>query len=185
MIGEQYALMIGCLLAAAAAFRPLPEPPAAVDGGAEPAGSEQIVAPRLVVWGSDGRIERELSAERLDRPAAADDARLTRPRLRAGTGSGSTWQVAAARATVAPGEARIAFDGDVVADIVTGGAAGVTLHTEHLTIEPGHKWAWTDGPARLRARTGAIEAGGFEADLATGRLRLVNRVRGAHEAQTH
>ncbi len=186
MIAEQYLLMIGCLLAAAAALRPAPDHLAAAGGAAGARlGGQRIQAPHLTRWDVTGRVAEELTAERLDYTGAADSALLARPALRIGTEAGEVWDVTAATASVPTPGKRIEFDGRVEAAARPGAGAGaLRLQTEHLALDPVLKQAWSDRPVHLHSRHGDIDGLGLEADLASGRLRLLKQVRGAHERQT-
>lgn len=179
MIGEQYALMTACLLAAALAARPATEHRAGTAGDPRAhATGQRILSPHLVRWNTSGRVTEELTAARLD--ADTDAARLTQPQLRVDTDTGDAWDVTAATGLMAPQGGRFEFDGRVRAAAST----GVRLATEHLAIDPQRRQASSDAAVRIHSRQGDIEGTGLRADLAAGRLQLLNGVRGAHESRT-
>ena len=127
----------------------------------------------------DGALGYRLRAERISHFDDAGVSTLQAPVLDLHDANQAPWHVASGtgeiRTVSGPAgidEQRLALRGDVSLMQDRGGGAFTRIRTEALTVFPDRRRAGSEQAARIETDTVSARAGGFEVDLASGRLAL-------------
>ena len=146
------------------------EPDAFVEGGI------------ITQWGEAGRLRYRLHAERISHFEAAGRSTLQAPVVELHDAQGPPWHIKSKTGEVrtfagASGtEEQIELYGEVALTQDRGDGAYTRIHTESLTMVPARGRAGTTQTAMIETETFRVRAGGFDADLANGRLAFASSV---------
>ena len=123
----------------------------------------------------DGGLHYRLRADSIRRYERLGLAGLEAPVLEYNGPNGTLWRMASETGEVrtvsdpvGKDEERVELIGDV--NVTREGGGTGRIRTESLVIFPGRQQARTDQTAMIETDTMTVQAGGFEADLASGRL---------------
>lgn len=138
------------------------EPDAFIEGGT------------ITAFRDDGGLRYRLSADEISHFDAAGLSTLQAPVLELHDAKGAPWRVASStgevRKVAGAEEEQVELKGDVILTQDRGDGATTEIATEALTLYPRLQQAWTDQTAIIESDTVSARVGGFEADLASGRM---------------
>ncbi|MDE0009075.1 MAG: LPS export ABC transporter periplasmic protein LptC, partial [Gammaproteobacteria bacterium] len=129
----------------------------------------------ILQFGEDGALRYSVRSNKAEWFRQSGDMALTAPELAVPDEQGVPWRVVAARGDVQGGEGGTSVQVDLAGKVVLRrdeGDAFVQVATEALKLHPGARRAATEQPVSITTERSRIEAGGLDADLARGALRL-------------
>ncbi|MBI2381564.1 MAG: LPS export ABC transporter periplasmic protein LptC [Gammaproteobacteria bacterium] len=131
---------------------------------------------------AQGRVVRDLHAERLDHYADARGSLMREPRLETRTALGKPWRIAAEEGQAPPEQDRILLRRNVlISREASLNNQGLELRTDTLRVTPEQNYAETEAPAELRSRGMVTTGTGLKAWLDKEQLQLQSDVRGQYE----
>lgn len=133
-----------------------------------------------------GRIERRLSAVRLERSAGDGSLFIEQPRARHYPAPGAAqWSVESGQATIGPQAERVKMEHSVrVQRDPHPGSDGLRISTDVLWAGPGKDFVETDRAVQLESAGSRMNAVGMRAWLDSGRIALLSDVRGHHVTES-
>lgn len=134
----------------------------------------------------NGRLARDLAADRLEHYPDARGSLLTNPLLTAHAERGEPWLIRAREGHSPPGEEEVNLKGRVRIDRAKG-AQNDELHltTETLRVLPEKNFAETGDPATITSQGMRSTGIGLNAWLDKEQLQLLDNVRGQYEGKSH
>ncbi|TWI55395.1 lipopolysaccharide export system protein LptC [Pseudomonas duriflava] len=138
---------------------------------------------RAIQYRPDGKVQYEMTSERLDHVEATDITHVTRPDVLAYRGTDLPWHMRSVRAEVAPGGSQAELIDDVRVERTDAKGRSTVLTTTRLTVFPDKDYAQTEQAVRIEAANGVTTALGMKAYLNDGRMLLLSKVRGQHEVR--
>ncbi|WP_434679774.1 LPS export ABC transporter periplasmic protein LptC [Pseudomonas sp. R1-18] len=177
--------VIGLLVAAAGYWNVSPErfmdqPAAGVD---EAAIDFYAINARSVQYLPDGKMQYEMTADKVEHVKATDVTLLTTPDLQMYRGTAFPWHIQSERGEVSPGGEEVELI-DAVRIARTDEKKRTTIITSsRMTVFPQKQYAQTQQVVRIDAGGGATTAKGMKAYLNDGRMDLLSNVRGQYEAR--
>lgn len=133
-------------------------------------------------YDDNGRVARDLTAQRLDHYADARGSLLAEPRLSAEGRSGEPWRLSARQGQAPTGEERILLREDVRIDRAGGSHnQGLRLRTSELLVLPEKNYAETAAAVSIAAKGMHTTGTGLKAWLDTERLQILNDVEAQYE----
>ncbi len=133
----------------------------------------------ILEFGEDGALRYSMQSNRAAWFRQGGAMALTSPQLSVPDERGVPWRVVAERGDVQGTEDGISMQVDLAGTVVLrrdDGRAFVQVATEALKLHPGERRAATERPVSITTERSRIEAGGLDADLAAGTLRLLGGV---------
>jgi LPS export ABC transporter protein LptC len=138
-----------------------------------------IDQPRWKLYDASGRVDRRLSAQRLEQWEGKDGAQLVEPRLVLHDARQRDWQLRAASGVIYADRRPIMLHRDVELTQLSPG--GLTARTRHLQLGRNGQRMKTDSAVELESGNWRFTADGMRANLGEQRLQLLGNVRGMHE----
>ncbi|GMQ87617.1 MAG: hypothetical protein BMS9Abin08_0822 [Gammaproteobacteria bacterium] len=139
-----------------------------------------INQPHWTVFNRQGRISRQLHADRLEQWPDENSARLTEPQLDISDRMQRRWQATARRGRINPDDRSILLEQDVVLKREPDNR-GLVITTGQLHITQNGDSIETDDEVVLASGSWHFTAMGLRTSLDQQRLELLNNVRGRHE----
>lgn len=133
---------------------------------------------------TQGKPAQRLTAQLMDHYSDDNSMLLTAPQLTLYQRHGTPWQLDAARGRIT-GNGREVLLSDGVHMAHGNGPDRLTLTTDHLRVRPRRHYAETDAPVTVATPQGKVQAVGLRADLASGQLQLLAKVRGDYAPKLH
>jgi len=133
----------------------------------------------ILEFGEDGTLRFSVRSTKAQWFRQSGDMALTSPELVVPDEQGVPWRVVAERGGVQGGQNGESMQVDLSGMVVLrrdDGDAFVQVATEALKLHPGERRAATERPVSITTERSRIEAGGLDADLAAGSLRLLGGV---------
>jgi lipopolysaccharide export system protein LptC len=153
----------------------------------DPATTDQPAAPDMYidhpVWQQfdvQGRLSRQLRAERMEHWPGEDASRLVEPRLRLGRDSEARWTASARRGQLQDQPALLVLEQQVVLAREPA-TAGPVINTSWLRISGPDHLIETDRAVVLNSGSWHVTATGLHAAAGSRRLELLENVRGIHD----
>ena len=132
---------------------------------------------------AQGRMIRDLRAERLDHYADARGSLMQQPRLETRTALGKPWRIAAEEGQAPPEQDRVLLRRNVrISREASLNNEALELRTEALHVLPEQNYAETEAPAELRGEGMVTTGTGLKAWLDKEQLHLLSDVRGQYES---
>jgi LPS export ABC transporter protein LptC len=136
--------------------------------------------PHWQIFDAEGRLERELRADRLEKWPADTRARLIEPRLELVDRDRQRWQAGARLGWIDEDRHQLGLQQQV--RLQRGApSGGLTLATETLRIDESGGLIETDRPVVLTSGNWHFTATGLRAELGRQQLQLLENVRGIHD----
>jgi len=139
-----------------------------------------IDQPRWTMFDPQGRLSRQLHAQRLEQWAGEEAARLIQPQLTINDRQQRQWRVHAGSGWIYPDDRPFLLEQDVVMHQQPENS-GLFLNTTRLRIDHSGDSVETDAPVELRAGSWHFTAKGMRANLGRQQPELLAQVRGIHE----
>jgi len=139
-----------------------------------------IDQPRWMLFDRQGRLSRQLQAQRLEQWANEEAARLIQPQLTIKDRQQRQWRVHAGTGWIYPDNRPFLLEQEVVMHQEPENS-GLFLKTTRLRIEHNGDSVETDAAVVLRAGSWHFTAEGMRANLGQQQLELLTQVRGIHE----
>jgi LPS export ABC transporter protein LptC len=139
-----------------------------------------IKQPRWVLFDRQGRLSRQLHAQRLEQWAGEDAAHLIQPQLTINDRQQRQWRVHARSGWIYPDNRPFLLEQEVVMHQEPENS-GLFLKTTRLHIDRSGDSVETDAPVVLRAGSWHFTSKGMRANLGRQQLELLAQVRGIHE----
>lgn len=140
-----------------------------------------VINARTVQYQPDGKLNYELTAEKMEHIKASDVSLLTRPTLLSYRGSELPWHVSSERGEVGPQGEAVELIDQVRIERTDAKGRPTIITTSRMTVLPDKDYAETQQPVRIVAANGVTTATGMKAYLNEGRMLLLSNVRGQHE----
>ncbi len=135
------------------------------------------------VWSqfdTNGKLSRQLQADRLEQWPDEPDARLKEPRLTLQSDQQQSWSATARQGRISDTDAALVLEQQVeLAREPQPG--GLVLYTEQLHVADHGNRVETSQPVVLKSGSWQVSAEGFHAELGNQQLELIGNVRGIHE----
>jgi lipopolysaccharide export system protein LptC len=138
---------------------------------------------RTLQYQVDGKLEYEMTAERVEHLNSSDTTLMTNPRMDLYRGTELPWKVSSARGEVGPGGDEVELIDQVRVERTDAKGRPTILTTSRLTVFPQKEYAQTQQAVRIDAANGVTTAQGMKAYLNDGRMLLLSNVRGQHEVR--
>lgn len=138
---------------------------------------------RSVQYLPDGRVQNDMTSERLEHVQSTDTTLLTEPRMNLFRGTELPWKVRSARGEVGPDGNEVELIDQVRVERTDEKGRPTILTTSRLTVFPQKEYAQTQQAVRIDAANGVTTAQGMKAYLNDGRMLLQSNVRGQHEVR--
>ncbi|MCY1418652.1 lipopolysaccharide exporter periplasmic protein [compost metagenome] len=158
------------------------------EGQSRPQPSEAIdyyaMNARSIQYRTDGSLEYEMTADKLEHQKTTDTTQVTTPNLffyRAD--EPQPWHVQSVRAEVSPGGKQVELIDDVRVARTDAKGRSLLLTTTRMTVFPDEDLAQTEQPVRIQEPNGVTTANGMKAYLKDSRMHLLSNVRGQHEVR--
>ena len=129
----------------------------------------------ILEFGEDGALRYSVRSNKAAWFRQGGDMELTAPHIEVPDDQGVPWRVVAERGDVQGGGERTSMQVDLAGKVVLrreDADAFVQVATEELKLHPDERRAATERPVSITTERSRIEAGGLDADLAAGTLRL-------------
>lgn len=176
---------IALLVAAAGYWNVSPESfmdqPAA--SGNEAAIDYYALNARSVQYLPDGKLQYEMTADKVEHVKATDVTLLTTPDLQMYRGTLFPWHVQSKRGEVSPGGTEVELIDSVRIARTDEKKRTTIITSSRMTIFPQQQYAQTEQVVKIDAAGGATTAKGMKAYLNDGRMDLLSNVRGQYEAR--
>ena len=140
-----------------------------------------LINARTVQYQPDGKLNYEMTSEKVEHLKATDVSLLTRPDLRSYRGSDLPWHVTSDRGEVGPQGEEVELIDNVRVERTDTKGRQTVVTTSRMTVLPDKEYAETSQPVRIVAANGVTTATGMKAYLNEGRMLLLSNVRGQHE----
>ena len=179
-------LTFGALLVVAAGYWNIN--PDSFSGAPQASGPENpidyyAVNARSVQYLPDGKVQNEMTSERLEHVQSSDTTLLTEPRMELYRGTNYPWKVRSARGEVGPDGNEVELIDQVRVERTDDKGRATILTTSRMTVFPQKEYAQTQQAVRIEAANGVTTAQGMKAYLNDGRMLLQSNVRGQHEVR--
>ncbi|WP_263142273.1 LPS export ABC transporter periplasmic protein LptC [Pseudomonas sp. RIT-PI-AD] len=142
-----------------------------------------IINGKSVQYLADGKMQYEMTTDKLEHIQASDVTLLTKPDLLMYRGTEYPWHVQSARGEVGPKGKQVELIDDVRVARTDARNRPVILNTTRLTVFPDQEYAQTEQAVRIDAANGVTTATGMKAYLNDSRMLLLSNVRGQHEVR--
>ena len=139
-----------------------------------------INQPRWTLFDREGRLSRQLHAQRLEQWAGEEAARLIQPQLTISDPQQRQWRVHARTGRIPPDNRPLLLEQEVVMQRGPENS-GLFLETTRLRIERNGDSVETDAAVVVRAGNWHFTSKGMHANLDRQQLELLAQVRGIHE----
>lgn len=136
---------------------------------------------KTIQYRADGKVQYEMTAERLDHVQATDVTLVSKPDMLAYRGTDLPWHVRSARAEVAPKGTQAELIDDVRVERTDEKGRPIVMTTTRMTVFPDKNYAQTEQAVKIEAANSVTTAKGMKAYLNDGRMLLLSNVRGQHE----
>lgn len=131
----------------------------------------------------DGKVQSDMTSDRLEHVQSTDVTLLTEPRMNLFRGTEFPWKVRSARGEVGPDGDEVELIDQVRVERTDDKGRATILTTSRLTVFPQKEYAQTQQAVRIDAANGVTTAQGMKAYLNDGRMLLQSNVRGQHEVR--
>jgi lipopolysaccharide export system protein LptC len=138
---------------------------------------------KAIQYRADGKVQYEMTAERLDHVQASDVTLVSKPDMLSYRGTELPWHVRSARAEVAPKGSQAELIDDVRVERTDEKGRPIVMTTTRMTVFPDKNYAQTEQAVKIEAANGVTTAKGMKAYLNDGRMLLLSNVRGQHEVR--
>ncbi|BAP43517.1 LPS export ABC transporter periplasmic protein LptC [Pseudomonas sp. 21LCFQ02] len=138
---------------------------------------------RSVQYLPDGKVQYEMTADKVEHVKASDVTLLTRPDLNMYRGTAFPWHVQSARGEVSPGGEQVELIDNVRVARTDEKQRATIITSSRMTVFPQKQYAQTEQAVRIDAGGGVSTAVGMKAYLKDGRMDLLSKVRGQYEAR--
>lgn len=138
---------------------------------------------RSVQYLPDGKVQYEMTADKVEHVKATDVSLLTRPDLQMYRGTAFPWHVQSARGEVSPGGEQVELIDDVRVARTDEKNRSTIITSSRMTVFPQKQYAQTEQAVRIDAGGGVTTAKGMKAYLNDGRMDLLSNVRGQYESR--
>ena len=128
----------------------------------------------------DGRLQSEMTSERLEHVQSSDVTLLTEPRMDLYRGTQYPWKVRSARGEVGPEGDEVELIDQVRVERQDAKGRQTILTTSRMTVFPQKEYAQTQQAVKIEAANGVTTAQGMKAYLKDGKMLLQSNVRGQH-----
>jgi len=139
-----------------------------------------IEQPRWTMFDPQGRLSRQLHAQRLEQWAGEEAARLIQPQLTINDRQQRQWRAYARTGWIYPDNRPFLLEQEVVMHQEPENS-GLFLKTTRLRIDRSGDSVETDAPVVLQAGSWHFTSRGMRANLGRQQLELLAQVRGIHE----
>jgi lipopolysaccharide export system protein LptC len=177
--------VIAVLVAAAGYWNINPEsfmdqPVAAVD---ESAIDYYAINAHSVQFLPDGKLQYEMTADKVEHLKATDVALLTTPDLYMYRGTLYPWHIQSKQGEVSPGGTQVELIDSVRVARTDDKQRTTIITSSRMTVFPQKQYAQTEQAVRIDGAGGVTTGTGMKAYLNDGRMDLLSNVRGQYEAR--
>ncbi|MBI6923600.1 MULTISPECIES: LPS export ABC transporter periplasmic protein LptC [Pseudomonas] len=158
----------------------LEKPVAQVD---ESAIDYYAVNARSVQFLPDGRLQYEMTADKVEHLKASEVTMLTTPDLHLYRGTAFPWHVQSTRAEVNPDGSEVELIDNVRVARTDEQKRETIITSSRMTVFPQKQYAQTEQAVRIDGAGGTTTGKGMKAYLKEGRMDLLSNVRGQYEAR--
>lgn len=138
-------------------------------------------SPRITRFGTDGRLELDLTADRAVHYPDDDSVALADLTVDVRAADGRTWRMTAARGQGPMAGERFTLEGGVrIARPAADGAPALDLATDHVELDTRAQRLETDAPVVIVSGASRVTATGLVAELDGDLITLKSRVRGTY-----
>ena len=131
----------------------------------------------------DGKLQYEMTADKVEHVKASDITLLTQPDLQMYRGTAFPWHVQSERGEVNPGGTEVELIDSVRIARTDEKNRQTLITTSRMTVFPQKQYAQTQQAVRIDGAGGVTTAKGMKAYLNDGRMNLLSNVRGQYEAR--
>ena len=131
----------------------------------------------------DGKLQYEMTADKVEHVKASDITLLTQPDLQMYRGTAFPWHVQSERGEVNPGGTEVELIDSVRIARTDEKNRQTLITTSRMTVFPQKQYAQTQQAVRIEGAGGVTTAKGMKAYLNDGRMNLLSNVRGQYEAR--
>jgi len=177
--------VLAVLLAAAGYWNISPEsfidqPVTAVD---ESAIDFYAINAHSVQYLPDGKLQYEMTADKVEHLKATDVTLLTTPDLQMFRGTLYPWHIQSKQGEVSPGGTQVELIDSVRVARTDDKNRTTIITSSRMTVFPQKQYAQTEQAVRIDGAGGVTTAKGMKAYLNDGRMDLLSNVRGQYEAR--
>ena len=142
-----------------------------------------VLNARTLQFQEDGRLNYELTAEKMEHQKADDMTFVEQPEMHLYRGEEIPWLIRSERAEVKPQGEEVELIDQVRVERTDARGRPTILTTTRLTLFPEREYAQTRQAVRIVAANGVTTAQGMKAYLNDSRMILQSNVRGQHEVR--
>lgn len=138
---------------------------------------------RSVQFMPDGKMQYEMTADKVEHLKASEVSLLTKPDLHLYRGTQYPWHVQSERAEVNPDGTEVELIEKVRVARTDEKQREMIVTTSRMTVFPQKQYAQTEQAVRIDGAGGTTTGKGMKAYLKDGRMDLLSNVRGQYEAR--
>jgi lipopolysaccharide export system protein LptC len=138
---------------------------------------------RSVQYLPDGKLQYEMTADKVEHLKATDVTLLTTPDLQMYRGTLYPWHIQSKQGEVSPGGTQVELIDSVRVARTDDKNRTTIITSSRMTVFPQKQYAQTEQAVRIDGAGGVTTAKGMKAYLNDGRMDLLSNVRGQYEAR--
>lgn len=142
-----------------------------------------VVDARAHQFQEDGKLQYEMTAEKLEHLKDSDITLLDKPDLQLYRGTQHPWHVRSDKGEVAPEGKQVELIDNVRIARTDAKNRPTVITSSRVTVFPDREYAQTQQAVRIEAANGVTTAQGMKAYMNDGRINLLSNVRGQHEVR--
>ena len=131
----------------------------------------------------DGKLQYEMTADKVEHLKATDVTLLTTPDLQMFRGTLYPWHIQSKQGEVSPGGTQVELIDSVRVARTDDKNRTTIITSSRMTVFPQKQYAQTEQAVRIDGAGGVTTAKGMKAYLKDGRMDLLSNVRGQYEAR--
>jgi lipopolysaccharide export system protein LptC len=131
----------------------------------------------------DGKLQYEMTADKVEHIKATDVTMLTTPDLQMYRGTPFPWHIQSKTGEVSPGGEQVELIDSVRVARTDDKNRTTIITSSRMTVFPQKQYAQTEQAVRIDGAGGVTTAQGMKAYLNDGRMDLLSKVRGQYEAR--